>query len=88
MSSYLRSFESVNEFQKRMQRVVERHRDTSDSIVRIDTMLEDIAVYYEADRVLVIETDWCFGCGKNTFEYHSPFVNQLCINCRTWNSST
>lgn len=77
MSSKLWNVDELQGLQKAMQRVMKKHKEASDSFVRINDMLEDIALYYEAERVLVVETDWCFGYGNTTFEYHSPFVDTV-----------
>lgn len=61
--------EFLSEFQDKLRFAEEKYRYTTDPSVKINGLLRELALFYDADRAFLVEMDWDLGVGVCTYAH-------------------
>lgn len=70
MSGYELPYEFLVDFQDKLRLSEEKFRNIEDVAVKVNGLLKELSLFYEADRAFVMEIDWDLGIGFISYRYH------------------
>ena len=70
-------YEFLVEFQDKLRLAEEKFRNIDDVTVKINGLLKELVLFYDAECALVMEVDWDLGLGVDSYAYYADGIQPI-----------